>query len=238
MSDERCLIVNADDFGLSPGVNRGIIESHENGIVTSASLMVRWPAAKAAAAYARANARIGVGLHIDLGEWAYRNGEWISLYEVVPLCDPVVIAEEVARQLDVFRTLVGRDPTHLDSHQHIHRDEPVHSAVQTAAAKIGIPVRHFTPGIRYCGEFYGQDRKGEPCPGAITTGALVQLLADQPHGVTEMACHPGYAEDLDSMYRSERSEEVMALCDPRVRVAVVAAGIQLTTFVRFSGKHG
>jgi len=51
--DERRLIVNADDFGQSPGINRGIMEAHERGIVTSVSLMVRWPAAVEAAAYAR-----------------------------------------------------------------------------------------------------------------------------------------------------------------------------------------
>ena len=45
MIAQRYLIVNADDFGQSPGINRGVIEAHENGIVTSASLMVRWPAA-------------------------------------------------------------------------------------------------------------------------------------------------------------------------------------------------
>ena len=50
--DERLLIVNADDFGLSPGVNAGVIEAHERGIVTSASLMVRWPRREQAAAYA------------------------------------------------------------------------------------------------------------------------------------------------------------------------------------------
>ena len=50
----RRLIVNADDFGQSPGVNRGIIEAHQHGIVTSASLMVSWPAAAEAAAYGRA----------------------------------------------------------------------------------------------------------------------------------------------------------------------------------------
>ena len=51
----RYLIVNADDFGLSPGVNRGVVQAHERGIVTSASLMVRQPAAGAAAACARAH---------------------------------------------------------------------------------------------------------------------------------------------------------------------------------------
>ena len=62
MTAAHCLIVNADDFGQSPGVNRGIIEAHEHGIVTSASLMVRWPAAASAAAYAREHARLGLGL--------------------------------------------------------------------------------------------------------------------------------------------------------------------------------
>ena len=41
---KRCLIVNADDFGQSTGVNQGIITAYEQGIVTSASLLVRWPA--------------------------------------------------------------------------------------------------------------------------------------------------------------------------------------------------
>ena len=50
---ETVLIVNADDFGLSEGVNRGIIEAHERGIVTSASLMVLRPAAASAADYSR-----------------------------------------------------------------------------------------------------------------------------------------------------------------------------------------
>lgn len=58
-AQSRFLIVNADDFGQSPGVNRGIIEAHEHGIVTSASLMVRWPAATEAAAYGRQSRRCG-----------------------------------------------------------------------------------------------------------------------------------------------------------------------------------
>src|SRR5688572_28379081 len=78
---DRHLIVNADDFGFSPGVNRGIAEAHERGIVTSASLMVRWPAAAAAASYARARPELSVGLHLDLGEWVLRDGAWVPLYE-------------------------------------------------------------------------------------------------------------------------------------------------------------
>src|SRR5260370_3831130 len=88
---KRYLIVNADDFGQSPGVNRGIIEAHERGIVTSASLMVRWPAAAEAAAYARLHPRLSVGLHLDFGEWVCRGGGWARPYQVVPGGAPLAL---------------------------------------------------------------------------------------------------------------------------------------------------
>src|SRR5262245_44565211 len=83
LAANRYLIVNADDFVQSEGINRGIIDAFENGIVTSVSLMARWRAAASAAAYARAHPNLSVGLHVDLGEWVYREGEWQLLYEVV-----------------------------------------------------------------------------------------------------------------------------------------------------------
>src|SRR5215475_2897529 len=114
----RYLIVNADDFGLSPGVNRGIIECAERGIVTSASLMVRWPAAAEAASYRNQSRNISIGLHVDLGEWVLRNGEWEPLYKVVDTEDKRAVEAEITQQLGQFRWLVGRNPSHLDSHQH------------------------------------------------------------------------------------------------------------------------
>jgi predicted glycoside hydrolase/deacetylase ChbG (UPF0249 family) len=74
MAAARFLIVNADDLGQSAGATRGILAANDEGIVTSGSLMVRWPAAADAAA-ARSRPRLSVGLHVDLGEWALRGGE-------------------------------------------------------------------------------------------------------------------------------------------------------------------
>src|ERR1041385_7040917 len=127
MAIERFLIVNADDFGRTPGVNEGIQEAHECGIVTSASLMVRWPAAQEAAQYSRKHPELSVGLHLDLEEWAYQHHTWVRLYEVVPPGDSAAIAREVGGQLDRFLDLMGKPPTHLDSHQHAHWKEPVPS---------------------------------------------------------------------------------------------------------------
>ncbi len=81
------LIVNADDFGMSATVNRGIVRAHEHGIVTSVSLMVLRETAGEAAAYGRSHPALSVGLHVDLGEWIYRHGEWQPLRVVVPLED-------------------------------------------------------------------------------------------------------------------------------------------------------
>jgi chitin disaccharide deacetylase len=230
MTAARCLIVNADDFGQSFGVNRGIIEAHERGILTSASLMVRWPAAEEAAAYCRQRVRLDLGLHLDFGEWAYRDESWTALYEVVPPDDGTAVAAEVSRQLASFRRLVGKDPTHFDSHQHIHRDDPLRSILLEVARKLSIPVRSCSAAIHYCGDFYGQTGKGEPVAGAISVQGLVRILKGLPAGLTELSCHPGLDGDVDSMYRWERAEEVKALCDPRVREVVAAEGIDLCSF--------
>ena len=230
MSNARYLIVNADDFGRSPGVNRGIMRAHQHGIVTSASLMVRWPAAEEAAEYARINPRLSVGLHLDLGEWVYRNSNWILLYEVVPLDDLFAVRQEVSRQLEVFRNLMGREPSHIDSHQHVHRREPVRTAALEAARQFSIPLRECSADIQYCGRFYGQTAEGCAYPEWISVEALMSLLAELPPGITEVGCHPGEGQDLDTVYLTEREQEVKVLCDPRVHSALGELGICLCSF--------
>ncbi len=230
MRTNRFLIVNADDFGLSPGVNQGIIRAHQGGIVTSASLMVRWPAAKAAVEYAGAHPRLSVGLHLDLAEWVYRDEQWVARYQVVPADDERAVAGEVARQLESFRQLLGKDPTHLDSHQHVHRNEPVLSVMKRLAQELAVPLRSFDPQVRYCGDFFGQTGEGEPYPEGISLEGLLNTLSNLPAGVTELGCHPGEDEHLDSVYRLERKQEVEVLCDSRVREALAAHHIQLRSF--------
>jgi chitin disaccharide deacetylase len=227
--NERVLIVNADDFGRSPGVNRGVVRAHEQGVVTSATLMVRWPAAEEAAAYSRRSS-LSVGLHLDLGEWEYRDGEWQACYEVLEVETPEAVSEEIGRQLVRFERLTGRPPTHLDSHQHVHREDPVRAALLRVGERLGVPVRQFTPGIAYTGVFFGGDGKGNPVPRAITVGALIETIESLPAGITELACHPATDADHPSAYGLERIQEVETLCDQRVREAIGRCGIDLCSF--------
>jgi predicted glycoside hydrolase/deacetylase ChbG (UPF0249 family) len=229
-ADERLLIVNADDFGLSDGVNRGIIQAHRYGIVTSTSLMVRAPAAQSAAQLARENPALGVGLHVDIGEWVLRDGEWITRYERVAEGDAPGAVTEVEDQVVLFEELVGRPPDHLDSHQHVHRSRPeVAQAVDSLAAELGIGVRDRDARVAYIG-MYGQDGKGRTLLGSIQPAAYIHVIRNLVPGVTELGCHPGYVEDLDSDYRVEREFEVSTLCDPSVRDTVAAAGVRLVTW--------
>lgn len=229
-TSQRYLIVNADDFGRSRGINRGIIRAHECGIVTSASLMVRWPAAVEAVAYSRKHPELSLGLHFDFGEWTCRRGSWLQLYEVVPEADVQAVAREARRQLAAFRRLVGRDPSHLDSHQHAHRSRPLRSIFTEIARQLGVPLRGWTPEVRYRGNFYGQSSNGRSFPGLISVSALLKVLKSLPVAFTELACHPGTGNDLDSMYLKERARELETLCHPRVRAAITRMRIELCSF--------
>ena len=227
---KRYLIVNADDFGRSRGINQGIAECHEHGIVTSASLMVRWPAAVEAAAFARAHPLLSVGLHIDFGERIAENGEWRTLYERVSEPDEDAVAAEIRAQLERFRELLGRDPTHVDGHQHAQRKDPAKSILIELAAELEVPLREFSPHIRYSGAFYGQTSHGETVPGVISVMGLLTALSELGPGVTELGCHPAAAKDFESMYVGERLEEMRTLCDPRVADALAAEEIGLLSF--------
>ncbi|HWI22219.1 MAG TPA: ChbG/HpnK family deacetylase [Baekduia sp.] len=230
----RGLIVNADDFGLSTGVNAGIIAAHERGIVTSASLMVDGRHASEAARYARTQGRLDLGLHIDLGEWRYRDQEWSPAYERVNTSDATAVGAEIERQLDLFVKLVGSFPSHLDSHQHVHLQEPAASIVAALGRRIGVVVRDRSEFVRYEGGFYGQTGKGEPWPDGITVQSLCAILRGLPAGVTELGCHPGLADASGSTYGAERDLEVSALCEPEVRALLDDHRVDLITFAGLS----
>jgi chitin disaccharide deacetylase len=226
--DERALIVNADDFGLTPGVNAGIARAHEEGILTSASLMVRWPAAEAAAAYAMRNPRLAVGLHADLGEWHFDEGEWQQTYDVVDLEDPDAVEAEIRGQLAAFRQIMGREPTHIDSHQHVHTHEPWPHFVRLAE-ELGVPLRGHGERIRNV-SFYGRTQRGKAIDGGISVDRMIEIVASLAPGITEVGCHPGVNEDTGSVYEGERALEVDILCDPRVREAIEREGVALRSF--------
>lgn len=206
------LIVNADDLGMSAGVNAGIVEAHRRGIVSSASLMVLRPAAPDAARVAAELPSLSIGLHLEIED----DG------------DEATVERECRAQLAAFQRLLGRKPTHLDSHHHVHLREPVRSVARGIATELGVPLR--AERIRYEGGFYGRSSGGEARPGLVSVEHLIELIAGLPRGWTELGCHPGLGVRRESSYGPEREREVRTLCDPRVRAAIEGRGVALHSF--------
>ena len=226
----RFLIVNADDFGQSEGINAGVLRAHDEGIVTSASLMVHGAAAAPAAMAALTRPRMSIGLHLDFGEWEYDGSEWQARYTVGESEDEGSIRDVVEEQLQTFRELIGAEPTHIDSHQHVHMRAPFGHPIRQIAGQLGIPLRRRKGPIVYSGAFYGQSGRGDSFPEGITLEALLATLRDLPAGMTELGCHPAAFVDVDGVYVHERLVELAVLCDQRVRDALSTNRIQLSSF--------
>ena len=252
------LIVNADDFNLTDGVTRGILYGHRHGIITSTTVMVNLPGLATSRDLARQAPGLGLGLHVNLtlGAPVLAAGAVPSLVdaagrfvrdrervgEVGVLSE---IRDEAAAQARRFEEAFGRLPTHIDTHYHMHRLPRVLDAVLEVASDLRLPVRAVTPemAVRI-------RRRGLPAPdrmvGDVGTDAywtpenLIALIRAAEDGVTELMCHPGYADEALSVstYREQRDGELRALCDPRVRDAVAAAGIRLINYVDLAALAG
>jgi chitin disaccharide deacetylase len=153
----RHLIVNADDLGLTVGVNDGIFDAHDHGILTSASLFARAPATSDAIRRARSRPSLGLGVHLALvdgtptlpprliptlveDDGRFRRS-WRP-FIVACLRGKVSLAEvelELTAQIERLRA-AGLRPTHLDAHKHVHAYPPVFAIVARLAGRFGIPV--------------------------------------------------------------------------------------------------
>ena len=212
------VIVNADDLGYDPAIDRGILEAHARGLVTSATAMVATPFS--AAALAAAPRTLGIGLHAVLDPGLDRAG-----------------AEAALRaQLERFAALRGAPPTHVDSHKHAHAAPAILEAFAAVARERGLPVRAIDGAMRAALRARGVatpdhvlgDAARRP---AWTEAALVAALEELPDGITEVMTHPGHAPShARTSFGAEREIELAALCAPGARAALGASGAEACDF--------
>lgn len=230
------LIVNADDFGLSPGTNLGILRAHTEGIVTSATIMVNMPAAPHAYEIAKSTPTLGVGVHITLTggrplcaevpSLTGPDGRFLGYTELAQNARPADLEREIAMQVEAFLAS-GLRPTHLDSHHHVHMHIPaVGAVVRRVAAELGVPVRATAGAPRLISTFYGREQ--------VTVEHLLATLAGlEPDSTTELMCHPAYLDPellAGSRYALERVLELGVLTAAQVREAPAACGITLINY--------
>ena len=220
------VIVNADDFGASSGVNRGIVECHRRGILTSTSLMVTGAAAQEAVALSEDNPQLAIGLHWDVVGEDERDFD---------LGDEQAVRDELQSQLERFDALMGRPPTHIDSHRHTHLDDDVRDLFRELVAPLGIPLRG-DGRVNFIGGFYAQWEWGVTELEHVSVQALQGILRDEvTEGWTEVSCHPGYmTPGYRSTYNTEREAEIRTLTDPRVRATIEELGIHLESYATYA----
>lgn len=214
----RLLIVNADDLGYDPEIDRGIFEAHEHGIVTSATAMVTTEFS--GAALRAAPRSLGIGLHVVLAA----------------AMDAGAVERALRDQLARFRELRGAPPTHLDSHKHLHADPAALGAFIRVATERELPVRAIDPSMRdrlrearilAVDRFLG-DASLRPAWTAERLEAAVEGVGD---GTTELMTHPGFRpRHARTSFAVERETELAALCAPNVRRSIDRTGVHLCDY--------
>ena len=245
------LIVNADDFGRTPGINEGTLEAYVMGIVTSTTVMILESAAEEGLRMARAaTPDLALGLHFaitggrgcaspaDSVPHLAPEGRFVRNVEDLPDRIPEdEVRRELEAQIALFEERAEKPPSHLDSHHHsaLHISvAPVFAAVAKAR---GLPVRASN------GRALAQLRQEkvrvpdyfiESFYGSGATLANLQFVIEHlREGVSELMCHPGHPDTIllnDSTYAQEREQETAVLCDPSLRATLAAAGVELVTF--------
>jgi predicted glycoside hydrolase/deacetylase ChbG (UPF0249 family) len=246
----KLLWINADDLGLTPAVSTGICEAIEGGAVASTTAMVC--GVEAAESIARCAPRIPgrVGLHLQLTDGAPRSGpgEVPSLVgadgrfprnrEAMGRVDPRDVAREWEAQLRVLREL-GIEPTHVDSHHHVHQLPGVFPVYVDLARRHALRARGGSPA-----QVRRLRQRGVPTADVFSPGffrgaldaadllAVVAIAARRcPEGGTiELMSHPGRVDDelrRRSIYVEERERELATLCAPELPERLRGRGIAL-----------
>jgi predicted glycoside hydrolase/deacetylase ChbG (UPF0249 family) len=244
----RKLIVNADDLGLTPGCNQGIIRAMTEGIVTDTTLLINTDYTADAVARLKASG-LAAGLHLNLtyGRPLLPGGDASSLVDangafhrpvnrIVAVCEPREAERELSAQIEKFLS-TGLTLTHLDSHHHAHSYPEILDVAIGLARKLKVPLRQTGSAVRarivafgvptpdaFSDAFYG--------PGA-TAENLRAIIGGHGDGVLEIMCHPAAADDLlaeVSSYSAERRRELAILTSPEIKEYIAAQGIELVSF--------
>lgn len=222
MSPHR-LILNADDYGRTANISRGIRQAHTHGILTSTTCMLNFPTAVEDIQIALTETpNLGMGVHLvltagqplsapaEVPSLVQASGQFWSLKEFTARRAELKL-EEVRRewrmQIEAFRAAAGQLPTHLDSHHHTSYATPALFRVMLELAQ------EYQCAIRlpFAVASTSEDKANEALLGEFMPRApdgffvsfyaegatqehLLALLAQSRAGVYEIMCHPGYSD--------------------------------------------
>ncbi|MEZ8010338.1 MULTISPECIES: chitin disaccharide deacetylase [Vibrio] len=244
------VIFNADDFGLTSGVNIGIIKAHQQGVVNSTTMMVGMDAEKHAVELAKQNPDLKIGVHLRFTAGPPITGhpnltnnkeEFVSYADLWKKqdFDAKVVYEEAESQVEHFLAL-GLSLSHLDSHHHAHTHPQLLPVIRELAAKYRVPLRgsglcHESNSTRYffTDEFYDQ--------GVNLDGLMRNLLSlKAQYDIVEVMCHPAEIDKSlihKSGYALQRELELQVLTSSILKQELLQCGIAVTDYSALSSSY-
>lgn len=271
------IIVNADDLGLTEEINQGIVRCYQEGILKSASLIPNGSAFLNAVSLARENKGLGIGIHLCLLEerpilpkekipsLVDENGCFFKSYIqfLARFCLKKIRLSEIEEELDaqIQKVLSAQiQPTHLDSHRHLHLLPEIFNIVVKLARRYNIRVIRLAHQVldfrallsknffkclillifsiqnkkklKGTGIHYANSSLGISCSGNMTYYKLVNLLSKIMLGTTEIICHPGYNvnESRYLHWQYQWEQEMTALINPHLKELIRDLNIELVNW--------
>ena len=243
------LIINADDLGLTPGCNEGIIKAITKGIVTDTTLMVNTSFTQDAIGKLKQHGITRVGLHLNLtfGEPVLVAGQVPSLVdaqgrfrrkaaETVPLMKPIDVKRELSAQVEKFLA-TGLGLTHLDSHHHAHTYPAILDIAIDLAQQLRVPLRQGNETVRQTIKNAGIATTDAISLNFYEQGAtldnLKQIIQNHLCGTLEIMCHPANPDQLlydISSYNHWRENELAVLTSQEIQDFIKNNGVRLVGF--------
>lgn len=232
------LIVNADDFGMTSGVSRAIVEAHQKGIVTSTTILANCDdkVLEEAVELSKQNPNLGIGAHLvltmrapilkDQPDLIDNMGNFRFNYDDMDEIDPELVYLEWKAQLD--RLSQHFKLTHIDSHHHVHMHKTLQPIARRLSKEYKLPLRsekdNFPFGIKVALGFYKEN---------ATIDYLKNVMSEEK-GLLEIMVHPGYADDTFlqeiSSYSNERQNELEILCSDEIKEFIESEDIELVNY--------
>lgn len=232
------VIVNADDFGLTHGGNKAIIEAYQDGILTSTTLMANTKYTEEAIELAKENPGLGVGVHMVLTTQSpllkshktlvKEDGSFKFRPDTI---DESIDLDELYNEWDAqIASIVKHIPIdHLDSHHHVHLVPRLRPVAEKLAKKYNVPFRSdrtVLPNEVDCeNHFY---------KAGVTKDYFVNLFEDKKYEAVDIMTHPAYVDDYlrsISSYAEWRMDELKIMTDPELKEIAKANGVE---FIRYS----
>jgi len=248
MTPSRFLIINADDLGISPEVNRGIFIAHEKGVVTDSSLLIKGFYAQQAMEMIKKTPSFQVGLHVDLDPllgWESPGIERLPRQKLLAMMNEPDFTGRVKKEINNQMTAFlkeGLIPSHIDTHHHVHGFPQIFEHLIEAMDRHGIKAIRFSKkGYSLLGR---EDIPITPAhtqwmedtlrkkkilhPHHLIDPIVSFSLKEIPAGVSELMVHPSMGGD------KWRQRDFEMLVDPRFMSMVKDEGIQLIGFAELA----